>query len=193
VKTRLGYDSVVIEDWVSVLLEEKPEVISIHGRTLAQMYRGVADWGAISRAAKLVRGTSTLLLGNGDIGSMAELVSRVVESEVHGVLIGRGGLGNPWIFLQKDRAKTQVAIKAMTPPECEIPLQKRLQVALEHACYFETVGGASRFAAMRKHLGWYCKGFPGAAQMRSRMFQATNALEVAHVLGLCSQIRSESV
>ena len=182
VKTRLGYDSVVIEDWVSVLLDENPEVISIHGRTLAQMYRGRADWDAIGRAAKLVRGTSTLLLGNGDIGCMAELVARVRQTDVHGVLIGRGGLGNPWIFGQKEFAKMQVAMKAIDTPESEISIQQRFQVALEHACYFETVSGGSRFASMRKHLGWYCKGFPGAAQMRARMFQSTNALEVARIL-----------
>src|SRR6266487_1498639 len=62
VKTRLGYDAVVIEDWVSVLLEEKLDAISIHGRTLTQMYRGRADWGAIARAAKLIRETATLVL-----------------------------------------------------------------------------------------------------------------------------------
>jgi tRNA-dihydrouridine synthase len=50
VKTRLGYDSVVIEDGVSTLLEEQPEVIAIHGRTLAQMYRGQADWDVTSAA-----------------------------------------------------------------------------------------------------------------------------------------------
>src|SRR3989454_1217563 len=87
VKTRLGYDAVVIEDCVSVLLEERPEVISIHGRTLAQMYRGRADWGAIARAAKLVRGTSTLVLCNGDVESLHDLVARVRETQVHGVLI----------------------------------------------------------------------------------------------------------
>src|SRR6266571_7332535 len=108
VKTRLGYDAVVIEDWVTILLEEQPEVISIHGRTLTQMYRGRADWGAIARAAKLVRQTSTLILGNGDVESMSELIDRVRETHVHGVLIGRGGLGNPWLFLQKEWAKAHL-------------------------------------------------------------------------------------
>src|SRR5207302_11336055 len=93
VKTRLGYDSVVIKDWVSTLLEERPEVISIHGRTLTQMYRGRADWGAIARAAKLIRQTSTLVLGNGDVESLHDLVARVQQPPVHGVLTGRGALG----------------------------------------------------------------------------------------------------
>ena len=193
VKTRLGFDSIVIEDWVTVLLEEQPEVISIHGRTLAQMYRGRADWAAIGRAAKLARGTSTLLLGNGDVESMPELVDRVRETHVHGVLIGRGGLGNPWLFAQKDWAKTQLNDPSLPGAgkdgavdmgaRWEVPLHQRFRVAVEHARYFESLGGASRFSSMRKHLGWYCKGFPGAAETRARMFKTTSSLEVEQLLG----------
>ncbi len=182
VKTRLGYDAVVIEEWVAILLEEHPEAISIHGRTLAQMYRGQADWGAITRAAKLIRETTTLVLGNGDVESMEDLVSKVQESHVHGVLIGRGALGNPWIFRAKEWAKAQVNRSACAAPLCEVPLQERFQVALEHARYFESLGGAPRFAAMRKHLGWYCTGFFKAAEVRSQMFRATNSQDVERIL-----------
>src|SRR5205809_4070333 len=146
IKTRLGYDAVVIEDWVSVLLEEQPEVISIHGRTLTQMYRGRADWGAIARAAKLIRETATLALGNGDVESLQDLVTRVQETQVHGVLIGRGALGNPWIFRAKEWAKAQLSYPS--PLEGEgggegtsasvVPLPERFRVALEHARYFES-------------------------------------------------------
>ncbi len=182
VKTRLGYDSVVIEEWVAILLEERPEVISIHGRTLAQMYRGQADWGAIGRAAKLARETSTLVLGNGDVESLADLVLRVRETHVNGALIGRGALGNPWIFLQKERAKEQVRNAGLDIPSCEAALEERFRVALEHARHFEALGGASRFAAMRKHLGWYCKGFFKAAEVRSQMFRTTSSCDVERVL-----------
>src|SRR5438445_68188 len=180
VKTRLGYDAVVIEDWVSVLLEEQPEVISIHGRTLAQMYRGRADWGAIARAAKLIRETSTLVLGNGDVESLHDLVARVQETQVHGVLIGRGALGNPWIFRAKDWAKGEG--KGEGDAVGSVTLQERFQVALEHARYFESMGGAPRFAAMRKHLGWYCTGFFKAAEVRSQMIRATSSQDVKRIL-----------
>ena len=180
VKTRLGYDAVVIEDWVSVLLEEQPEVISIHGRTLTQMYRGRADWGAIARAVKLVRETSTLVLGNGDVESLHDLVTRVQETQVHGVLIGRGALGNPWIFRAKEWAKGEGQGEGAF--HNSVPLQERFQVALEHARYFESLGGAPRFAAMRKHLGWYCTGFFKAAEVRSQMFRATNSQDVERIL-----------
>jgi len=190
VKTRIGYDSVVIEDWVSVLLEERPEVISIHGRTLTQMYRGRADWGAIARAAKLIRETSTLVLGNGDVESLHDLVTRARETQVHGVLIGRGALGNPWIFRAKEWAKGEVSYPSPLEGEGQgegdargsVPLQERFHVALEHARYFESLGGATRFAAMRKHLGWYCTGFFKAAEVRSHMFRATSSQDVERIL-----------
>ena len=183
VKTRLGYDSVAIEDWVTTLLEESPEAISIHGRTLSQMYRGLADWDAIARGAKLIRQTSTLALGNGDVGSLSDVVARVSASHVHGVLIGRGGLGNPWIFRHKAWAKAQVTSLTPEGGPCEdVPTHERLRVALEHARYFEALGDGTRFSAMRKHLGWYCRGFPGAAGVRARMFQTTGSQDVAEVL-----------
>jgi tRNA-dihydrouridine synthase len=180
VKTRLGFDAVVIEDWVSILLEEQPDVISIHGRTLTQMYRGRADWGAIARAAKLIRETSTLALGNGDVESLQDLVTRVQETQVHGVLIGRGALGNPWIFRAKEWAKGEGQGEGVFPNS--VPLQERFQVALEHARYFESLGGVPRFAAMRKHLGWYCTGFFKAAEVRSQMFRATSSHDVERIL-----------
>ena len=98
VKTRLGYDHVVINDWIPSLLSESPAAIALHGRTLAQYYRGEADWEAIARAAEIVRGSDTVILGNGDIRSAATAVRRICETGVHGVLLGRVAMGNPWIF-----------------------------------------------------------------------------------------------
>ena len=167
---------------MSILLEERPAAISIHGRTLVQMYRGQADWGAIARAAKLVRETSTLVLGNGDVESMADLVRKVRDTQVHGVLIGRSALGNPWIFRANEWAKAQVNDAVIAEPLYDVPLQERFRVALEHARYFEALGGASRFAAMRKHLGWYCTGFFKAAEVRARMFRATSSHGVEQIL-----------
>ena len=181
IKTRLGYDTVVIEDWVSMLLEEQPEVIAIHGRTLAQRYRGQADWDAIRRAAKLVRETSTLVLGNGDLGTMSEVVQRVRETRVHGVLIGRGALGNPWIFRATAWARQQFAMLTPEAPPPDVSVGERCQVALEHARYFEGLADGVQFQAMRKHLGWYCHGFPGAADMRAQLFTTTTSGDVAQV------------
>lgn len=181
VKTRIGYDTVVVEEWVTTLLEVQPEVITLHGRTLAQLYRGPADWDAIRRAVTLSRGSTTLLLGNGDIRTIADAAACVEATQAHGVLIGRGALGNPWLFREKTIIQQPcLSMSPMTPCQ-EIPWYERLGVALEHACYFESLEDAGPFVAMRKHLGWYCRGFPGAAELRTAMFKTTSAEEVAHV------------
>src|SRR5215208_1080284 len=109
VKTRLGYDSVIVERWIEQLLQERPAAISLHGRTLQQMYRGAADWDAIGRAALLVKGTGTLLLGNGDVQTLEEIVQRVRETGADGVLVGRSVLGTPWFFKEKEQARELTA------------------------------------------------------------------------------------
>jgi nifR3 family TIM-barrel protein len=185
VKTRLGYDSVVIEQWISHLLEERPAVISVHGRTLQQMYRGEADWEAIGRAAQVVQGTNTLLLGNGDIQSMQDVVRRVREAKVQGVLVGRGALGSPWFFGTKKRARALAWASDEAGSllvDRDVNLTERFRAMIEHARQFETMFGHDRFPRMRKHLGWYCKGFPHAAAMRARMVRASSSSDVARIV-----------
>jgi nifR3 family TIM-barrel protein len=196
VKTRLGYDSVVIEQWISHLLEERPAVISVHGRTLQQMYRGEADWEAIGRAAQVVRGTATLLLGNGDIQSMQDVVRRVREAKVQGVLVGRGTLGSPWFFGIKEGAcalaRTSDGAGSLSVDR-DVNLTERFRVMLEHARLFEAMFGNDRFPRMRKHLGWYCKGFPHAAAMRARMVRASSSADVERiVVEYCADELAES-
>ena len=89
VKTRLGYDRIVVEDWMATLLEENPAAISLHGRTLQQGYKGNADWEAIGRAVEVGKGSETLILGNGDLQDMTQVQRRVRETQVEGVLLGR--------------------------------------------------------------------------------------------------------
>jgi tRNA-dihydrouridine synthase len=186
----LGFDSIIVERWISHLLEERPAVISIHGRTLQQMYRGQADWQAIARAARVAKGTDTLILGNGDVQTMHEVICRVRHSRVDGVLIGRGTLGQPWFFQTKEKARVLAAqdspMESMAGGnslDVDLGLNERFQVLLEHARHFEALWGAERFPRMRKHLGWYCKGFPHAAALRAEMVRASSAADVERILG----------
>jgi tRNA-dihydrouridine synthase len=187
VKTRLGYETVVIERWVGHLLEEAPAAICIHGRTLEQMYRGEADWKAIERTARLFAGTPTLLLGNGDIGSLQEAVRRAEESRVHGALVGRATLGRPWFFRWKEAARrlfgrSEAGLNEDVLPEERPDLSERFRIMLDHAHRFESLFGVERFPRMRKHLGWYCKGYTHAAAMRASMVRASSCRDVEHIL-----------
>ena len=186
VKTRLGYESVMVETWVEHLLSEQPAVISLHGRTLRQMYRGEADWSAIARAAALVRGTGTLVFGNGDIRSLEEAVGRVRQAGVDGVLVGRAVLGAPWFFREKERARALAheagVVSVQSWAGDAIPLDQRFAVLLDHARQFQALCGPGRFHRMRKHLGWYCKAFPHAAALRARMFRVSSVSDLETVL-----------
>jgi tRNA-dihydrouridine synthase len=185
VKTRLGYDSVTVEGWVEELLRERPAVISLHGRTLRQMYRGLADWSAIARAAALMKGTGTLLLGNGDIQSLDDVAIRVRETGVDGVLVGRGVLGAPWFFRSKERARMRargVHGTDVRRGSGEVSLNERFAVLVDHAQQFQMLVGEKQFYRMRKHLGWYCKGFPHAASLRAQMVRVSSVAELQALL-----------
>jgi tRNA-dihydrouridine synthase B len=167
VKTRAGYDQPVIEEWIPTLLEMEPAVIALHGRTLKQHYSGKASWEEITKAAELVRTTKTLILGNGDISSLQEAHERIEQAGVDGVLIGRASFGNPFVYLPQELG------------------HNLFDIALEHARLFEAsyqAGDRYNFMPMRKHLGWYVRGIPHAAEIRIALFQTNNASEVAQIL-----------
>jgi tRNA-dihydrouridine synthase B len=165
VKTRIGYDTPVTEKWISTLLEENPANISLHGRTLKQMYLGEANWDEIQKAAKLCKGSGTTLLGNGDVKSMQDAKDKIEQYGVDGVLVGRATFGNPWFF--SDHKPT---------------VEDHFHAAMEHARVFEERQMEHAFFAMRKHLAWYCKGFDGARELRKELMQTNSSKEVVSVI-----------
>lgn len=166
VKTRTGIDEIVTEWWINNLLEEEPANLSLHGRTLKQMYTGQANWEEIAKAAALCKNTATSFLGNGDVKSMADAQERVKQYGVDGVLVGRATFGNPWFF-----------------SDHEPSIEDRFNVAIEHCDYFENHLMEHAFFAMRKHLAWYCKGFDGAREIRGKLMQTTSTDQVRGILG----------
>ena len=183
VKTRLGYDCNIINEWSDCLIQGRPEIIAIHGRTLSQMYRGQSDWEAIALATQRIRKHGIGVLGNGDIQTLQEATARIQESGVNGVLIGRGALGNPWIFQGIQQARmalsTGSSLELKTP---EPSLDEKFQAMIEHAKLFETMHGKERFPRMRKHLGWYCSSFPHAAAMRSQLVRTHSSQDVVNLV-----------
>ncbi len=183
VKTRIGYDEVVVEEWMRTLLAEKPAAIAIHGRTLKQGYKGDADWDAIARAVQIAKGFPTLILGNGDLKDMADVFRRVRQCGVDGVLLGRAAEGNPWIFRTSEQLKQALRCDGPTPnPPAPVSLEERFRVIVEHAQHFETHVPIRNFVGMRKHLIWYCRDFRGAAELRAKMVRVNNTGEVVQCL-----------
>ena len=183
VKTRIGYDSVVVEEWMQTLLAENLAAITLHGRTLKQGYKGDADWEAIGRAVEIAKNSATLILGNGDLKHMDAVCRRVRETGVDGVLFGRAAQGNPWIFRAKDRVKQ--ALRSAVDVTIQAPsvgLEERFRVLIEHSRHFEEHGMIRSFVGMRKHLAWYCCGSPGAAELRAQMVRVSHIEEVVQCL-----------
>jgi tRNA-dihydrouridine synthase B len=166
VKTRVGFDQPVIQEWIPNLLECEPATITLHGRTLKQQYGGSANWDLIAEAGELAHQTDTLLLGNGDVTSLAQAREYAKKYKLDGTLLGRAAMGNPWVFNCGDTSQ-------------------RFRVAIEHSeLYEQTYSHLERysFMPMRKHLGWYVKDIPNAAQIRIELFQANTSEEVAVIL-----------
>lgn len=165
IKTRIGVDTPVTEDWMHQLVEFKPANISLHGRTLKQLYSGEANWEEIGKAAKIVKTAGICFLGNGDIISFNDAIEKINTYGLDGVLVGRSAQGNPWFFTGK-----------------EIKLKEKLLVAIEHARYFEKVFPDSHFLPMRKHLAWYARGFENASDLRGLLVQASSAAEAERMI-----------
>lgn len=163
VKTRLGFDCVIIKDWIEDLLEARPAAITVHGRTLKQMYGGTADWDSIAQAVKTAQGSRTLVLGNGDIKNYQEALQKIEQYGVDGVLIGRATFGNPWIFNENSSLHST---------------EEKLKVMVEQARYFVQIIKNKPFINMRKNFGYYCRDFEGASQLRESLMAALNFDEV---------------
>lgn len=175
VKTRIGVDHPVVEEWMETLMEVSPANISLHGRTLRQLYQGSADWDAIGRAAQVVHKHGGHILGNGDVTSLQQAAYGVQQYGVDGVLIGRAAEGNPAIFQGID----------------EPSVEQRLSWIREHVKKFDelfvqdnndTVSQRKAFVPVRKHLAWYCKGFPGASELRTKLVMSNSSQEVDAIL-----------
>ena len=153
VKTRLGYsaDSMMITDFCEALQDTGIAALSIHGRTKAQMYSGVADWTMIGAVKNNPR-MHIPVFGNGDITTAAQAVENKQRYGVDGILIGRAAIGNPWIFEQCQRAFAGL-------PEREITVAERVAVCRRHLqAAIDFKGERTAIFEMRKHYGNYFKG-----------------------------------
>lgn len=183
VKTRLGYNKDELETWLPELLAENPAVVTIHVRTRKEMSKVPARWERIKRAVEIrdELGKETLIFGNGDILTPEQAFKVAKETNADGVMIGRGIFGKPWLFT--DLARRKEAFLAGKDYEVkELPLEKKLRIAIEHTKLFEKYLSFKNFAIMKKHFKAYITDFPKAAELRNRLFQAEKSNEIEKVI-----------
>ncbi len=168
VKTRLGYDA---DDKPIVELAERLQdvgiaALSIHGRTKTQMYQGSADWTLIAEVKNNPR-MHIPIFGNGDIVTPQQALEARQRYGVDGILIGRGAIGNPWIFEQTQRLLHGEA-------ERPVSVQERVEVCRRHLlAAVEFKGEHTAMFEMRKHYGGYFKGLFDFKQFRIPLVNTT--------------------
>lgn len=147
--------------------------VCVHGRTRCQFYRGQADWDAIANVKAAV---SVPVIGSGDVFSATDAKAMLDRTGVDAVMIARGAQGNPWIF-REIRALLDRG-EVLPPPTA----QERISVAREHARALVAFGGERAVTRMRKHVGWYIVGMPGASHVRERVNHITSSAELDALL-----------
>lgn len=175
VKIRIGWDknSINAVEMAKYLEDAGASLICVHGRTREQQYAPSADW---SHIADVKHAVSVPVIGNGDIFEPRDATKMLRETGCDGVMIGRGALGNPWIF-----ENTINLFEGRE--ERKIPQNEVIDVALSHLkLMIETKGERAGIAESRKHLGWYMKGIRGAAELRNRINCAESLPEIEEIL-----------
>jgi tRNA-dihydrouridine synthase B len=169
VKLRLGWKDFEILDFAKELERLGVDAITVHGRTTKQGYSGTADWEKIYQIADTV---DIPVIGNGDIKTWQEAYQRFDNSKLRGVMIGRGALGNPWIFKE---IKEKRDFKR-TPKTIASAIAKQKELYLKHESEINDV------RELRKHLGWYIKGFPNATAIKVEAMGAEKADDIENII-----------
>lgn len=163
VKTRIGWDKIVTEDWCGFLLEQKLDALTIHGRTGKEMSDGPAHWDEIAKVVKMNK-TNTVIIGNGDVKQAQDAGSRAQETGVDGVMIGRGVFENINCF------GTRYSV---------FGIQERIKTLKRHIqLWQETWGDKKNFSVLKKYFKIYIRDFEGASELRAKLMSAKNIKEI---------------
>ena len=178
VKTRLGWDDHTknVYEVAERLQDVGIKALSIHGRTRAQMYKGVADWTLIREIRKNPR-IQIPIFGNGDVDSVEKAANWRMEYEVDGIMIGRASIGYPWIFREiKHFFKTGELLAGPT-------LEERIEVCKTHLTKsIEWKGEKTGIFEMRRHYSNYFKGLPNFKDFRMKLVSLESLPDIYAVL-----------
>ncbi len=157
VKTRIGIDKPSLQQWLEHLLKQNLDIITIHGRTLKQLYSGTSDWEQIKMAVNMAKNTNTKIWGSGDVKSRKQAYEYAKLYDVDGVLIGRAAMDNPWCFENREG----------DPKE-------RFNAMLIQSKNFTSIFPDRRFDPLKKIFLAYTSGLPNAKDLRSKLIFVRN-------------------
>ena len=175
VKTRLGWCGSDADpvSWCRQLESAGAQLLTLHGRTREQGFKGSADWDAI---AAVKQALTIPVIANGDVNSAADALRCLEHTGADGVMVGRGTMGAPWLVGQIDAALSGRPIPP-SPGAAE-----RLAIAREQLLALVAAKGDHGLLIARKHLSWTCTGFAGAPQLRHALMRAPTPPEALALL-----------
>lgn len=170
VKTRIGYNAEQIDTWISHILGEKPEALSVHLRTRKEMSKVPAHWGLMPRVVALRDELSpeTLIIGNGDVHDLEDARQKAAQYGCDGIMLGRAIFGSPWLFTGR-------------APE-EVPQSERIEALLTLSQYFGELTPPKSPHILKKHVKAFITGWPEAASLRAKLMEAHTLEEFESIL-----------
>ncbi len=173
-KIRLGFDEPAAVEVARAAAGAGAAFITVHGRLRTQSYSTPADWAAIAEVAGAV---SLPVVGNGDVLSPADAARMLESTGCRAVMIGRGALGNPWLF------ERCLRLARSGDPGPAPPAVDRVEMALRHLRLAAAdKGDRQAVLEMRRHGSWYVRGLPGASAVRARLMKAEAVPAATEVL-----------